>query len=153
MMTLVPCRHWPTVSSWITEVHKATQTRFHRGARLTVGLALAGVLLGACASTPPAPPTTALAAARQAITSAEQSDARQYASAELDESRQRLAMAERAVTTESMIEAERYANESRAAAELASARTESAKAAEINREMSRGAEALREEMQRTGEQQ
>jgi hypothetical protein len=52
-----------------------------------------------------------------------------------------------------MILAEQLAQESRISAELAFARTESAKATEINREMSRSAEALRDEMRRTGEQQ
>jgi hypothetical protein len=111
------------------------------------------MLLGACATTPPAPPTASLNAARHAIATAEQADARQYASAELDEANQKLAMANRAVTTESMIEADRLARESRVVAELASARTESAKAAEINAEMGRGADALLEELQRQGDQQ
>jgi hypothetical protein len=111
------------------------------------------MLLGACATTPPAPPIAALNAARQAITNAEQSDARQYASMELDEANQKLALANRAVTTESMIEADRFAQESKVVAELASARTESAKADEINREMGRGADALNEELRRQGDQQ
>jgi hypothetical protein len=134
-------------------MHQPTRTSPGRRIRTAAGLAAAVVLLGACATTPPAPPTASLNAARQAITNAEQSDARQYASAELDEANQKLAMANRAVTTESMIEADRFAQESRVVAELASARTESAKAAEINAEMARGADALLEEMQRQGGQQ
>lgn len=132
---------------------RSTRTRPGRRIRTAAGLAAAVVLLGACATTPPAPPTAALNAARQAITNAEQSDARQYASTELDEANQKLAMANRAVTTESMIEADRFAQESKVVAELASARTESAKAAEINREMGRGADALNEELRRQGDQQ
>lgn len=132
---------------------QSTRTSPGRRVRTVGGLAAAVVLLGACATTPPAPPTASLDAARQAITNAEQSDARQYASTELDEANQKLAMANRAVTTESMIEADRFAQESRVVAELASARTESAKAAEINREMGRGADALNEELQRQGDQQ
>ena len=134
-------------------MHQPTRKSPGRRIHTAAGLAAAVVLLGACATTPPAPPTASLNAARQAITTAEQSDARQYASAELDEANQKLAMANRAVTTENMIEADRYAQESRVVAELASARTESAKAAEINAEMSRGADALLEEMQRQGDQQ
>jgi hypothetical protein len=133
-------------------MHQSTRTSPGRRASLTAGLAAVIVLLGACATTPPAPPTASLNAARQAITTAEQSDARQYASAELDEANQKLAMANRAVTTESMIEADRFAQESRVVADLASARTESAKAAEINAEMGRGADALNEELQRQGDQ-
>ncbi len=133
-------------------MHETTPTRLIRRTRLIAGLALTVAMLSACASTPPAPPTESLAAARQAIKTAEQADAQQFASAELDESRERLARAERAVTAENMIEADRLAQESRIAADLASARTESAKAEEINRQMSRDAEALREEMQRKGGQ-
>lgn len=134
-------------------MYQPTRTSPVRRASAAAGLAAAVVLLGACATTPPAPPTASLNAARQAITAAEQSDARQYASAELDEANQKLAMANRAVTTENMIEADRFARESRVEAELASARTESAKAAEINAEMGRGADALNEELQRQGDQQ
>ena len=107
------------------------------------------VLLGACASTPQPPPDS-LTEARQAIANAEQSDARQYAGAELDEARRRLTMAERAVDMEHMGEADRFARQAQIAAELAMARTGSAKAAEINHEMRRSTEALLEEMRRTG---
>jgi len=135
-------------------MNESTRTRFSRRPRLVVGLAVTVVmLLGACASTRPVPPTESLNAARQAIANAEQSDARQFASAELNEARERLSQAERAVTVENMIMAEHLAQQSRVSAELASARTESAKAEEINREMSRSAEALRDEMRRTGDQQ
>jgi hypothetical protein len=132
---------------------QSTRTRPGRRIRTAAGLTAAVVLLGACATTPPAPPTASLNAARQAITSAEQSDARRYASAELDEANRKLATANRAVTTENMIEADRFAQESRVVAELASARTEFAKAMEINDEMGRGADALNEELQRQGDQQ
>jgi hypothetical protein len=132
---------------------KSTRTTRGRRIRTAAGVAAAVVLLGACATTPPAPPTASLNAARQAINSAEQSDARRYASAELDEANRKLATANRAVTNENMIEADRFAQESRVVAELASARTEFAKAMEINDEMGRGADALNEELQRQGDQQ
>ncbi len=108
------------------------------------------LLLGACASTPQ-PPTESLTDARQAIANAEQSDARQYASAELDEAQRQLSMAEREVGLERMAEADRFARQSQIAAELALARTDSAKATEINHEMRRSTEALLEEMRRTGD--
>ncbi|WP_404367392.1 DUF4398 domain-containing protein [Marinobacter sp.] len=117
-----------------------------------LGLAVAIVFLSACASAPMAP-TTELTAARDAIASAEQAGARQHAGAELDEAQQKLAMAEESVSNEQMVEAERLAQESAIVARLASARTESAKAAEINRQLGRSAEALTEEMQRTGDRQ
>ena len=133
-------------------MHESTQTRTIRRARLAAGLAFTVAMLGACASTPPAPPTASLAAAREAIANAEKSDAQQYAAAELDQSRERLNRAENAVTAENLILADQLARESRISAELASARTESSKAAEINLEMSRSADALRDEMKRTGDQ-
>ncbi len=108
-------------------------------------------LMAACAATP-LPPSESLAAATNAIASAEQAGARHYAGAELEEARSQLVLAEQAVTEEAMIEAERLAHQSRVAAELALARTESAKAVEINREMERGADALDVEMRRQGEQ-
>ena len=119
--------------------------------RATVLAALTLVLTG-CASTPTEHPE-AMSAARQALDRAEQAGARQYAGAELDESRQHLARADAAFNGARHAEAERLALQSQVSAELASARTEYAKAAEINREMSRGAEALIEEMRRTGAQQ
>jgi hypothetical protein len=45
------------------------------------------------------------------------------------------------------------ADESRVEAELAAARTEALKAAAVNTEMARGADALNEELQRAGDQQ
>lgn len=110
------------------------------------------VILGACSSTPVAP-LASMTAARDAIASAEQSDARQYAGSELDEARQELAKAERAISAERMSDAEFFAQRSRVSAELASARTEAAKAEEVNKELDRGAKALIEEMQRSGDRQ
>lgn len=107
--------------------------------------------LGGCVSTPE-PPTASLAKASEAIASAEYSGARQYAGAELDEAKHKLMQAERALEAENMIEAEQLANQARIAAELAIATTESAKAAQINRQLHQDADALDEEMKRTGEQ-
>ncbi|MEX1198564.1 MAG: DUF4398 domain-containing protein [Pseudohongiellaceae bacterium] len=132
----------------MTQLKKRTSAGRICGA---LGLFMAVIMLGACASAPPAP-VASITAARQAISGAEQAGARQYAGAELDEAHEKLVMAERYVNDERMVEAERTARESLIAAELASARTESAKAAEINREMTRGSEALVEEMRRTGGQ-
>jgi len=119
--------------------------------RIAAGL-LAALLLSACASTA-LPPTGPLNAARNAIENAEQAEARQHAGAELEEAKEKLALAEKAVTAEKMAEAERLALQSRVAAELAMARTSAVKAAAINRDMQRGAEALDEEMRRQGDPQ
>jgi len=118
------------------------------------GTAVASLLvfMAACSSTPIAP-TRALNAAQDAFTVAEQGDARRYSRDELDEARQRLVKAEQAVSGDRMVEAERFAQEALITAELALARTDAAKARKINEEMGKGADALIEEMQRTGEKQ
>lgn len=116
---------------------------------LTAGLAGMFMFLVACAATPEAP-DSALDAAKVAISNAEKAEAGQFASAELGEARDKLASANSAVQEKNMITAERFAQESRVEAELASARTAAAKAAAVNREMERGADALTEEMQRAG---
>lgn len=115
------------------------------------GLVAAILLLGGCASVPEAP-VAALAEAKIAISMAEKDNASQYAAPDLTEARQRLVLANAAVDSKQMTEADRYAHQSRIAAELASARTEAAKAAEVNEELNRDAKALNEEIQRSGEQ-
>ena len=122
------------------------------GLRPLVAAGLAGILMlvSACASAPPAP-DSALDAAKVAISNADKADAGQYAGAELREAREKLASADSAVQEENMVAAERFAQESRVQAELASARTAAAKAAAVNKEMESGADALTEEMQRAGE--
>jgi len=104
------------------------------------------LLVASCASTPP--PIATLQAAEQAISIAEKADAGRYAAAELSEARTKLASANDAVKEENMIVAERLGEQSRAEAELASARSEAAKAAAVNEEMKRGNEALIEETRR-----
>ncbi len=117
---------------------------------VTAGMVGVLLLVGACASAPLAP-DSALDAAKVAISNAEKSEAGRYASAELGEARERLALADNAVQDENMVAAERFARESQVQAELASARTAAAKANSVNEEMERGADALSEEMQRAGE--
>jgi hypothetical protein len=94
-----------------------------------------------------------LDAARDSIVRAERSGARQYAAAELDEAREKLSLAENLAGKENMLQAERRATESQTVAQLAAALSESAKAAEINRELRRSEDALLEEMRRKGDQQ
>jgi len=109
---------------------------------------LAGLLVAGCASTPPLPQTS-LDAARTAVVAAERFDAGRFAASELGDARQKLAMADAAVRDEDMELAGRLAVESKVGAELAYAKTETAKAEAINAEMRSSAEALRQEMQRT----
>jgi hypothetical protein len=116
-----------------------------RGARIAG--ALTGVLmLSACASTPP--PTASLQAARQAISSAERAEAPRYAAEELSEARTELASADQAVKDERMVPAERLADQSRAEAELASARSSAAKATAANAQVTQSNSVLVEELQR-----
>jgi hypothetical protein len=117
---------------------------------ITAGLAGILMLVGACASAPLVP-ESALDGARVAISNAEKAEAGRFAGAELGEARDKLSMADNAVREKNMVEAERFAQESQVQAELASARTAAAKAASVNEEMKRGADALTEEMERTGE--
>jgi hypothetical protein len=120
-----------------------------RGAILRAAVGLTGVLmLAACASTPPAP-TANLQAAQQAIASAERAEAGQYAAGELGSARSRLASADAAVTEKKMIVAARFADESRAEAELASAKTAASKANAVNAEMKNSTATLMQEMQRS----
>ena len=131
--------------------------RYHSGRRSCGAAGIVGALMltAACASAPVAP-TSSLEAARMAIANAEKADASHYAGAELDAARQKLLAANTAVSDnsqKSMSLADRLAQEARVEAELASARTEAAKAAAVNRELTRGADALVEEMDRAGEQQ
>jgi hypothetical protein len=120
----------------------------HRGSRVRTAVGLTGVLmLAACASTPP--PTASLQAAQLAISNAERTDASRYAPGELSEARTKLASADTAVKEQRMIVAERFAEESRAEAELASAKTADVKAKAVNHEMTRSTDTLVEEMQRS----
>src|SRR5690242_10252388 len=96
--------------------------RKHLNARLPVAIGLLGTLvLAGCASTPPAP-TARLQAAQQAIASAERTEAGRYAAVDLAAARTKLASADAAVSEKRMILAAQLADESRAEAELASAR-------------------------------
>jgi hypothetical protein len=120
-----------------------------RGSRVRTAVGLAGVLmLAACASTPPAP-TASLQAAQQAIDAAERVEAGRYAASELDDARTQLASADKAVSEQRMIMAQQFAENSRANAELASARAADAKAKEVNEEMKRSTSTLVEELRRT----
>jgi hypothetical protein len=125
----------------------------YRHSQLRTALGVAGVLvLGACASAPP--PAASLQAARQAISEADRAEAGRYASGELGEARTKLTSANDAVAEKKMTMAERLANESRAEAELASAKTANVKANAVNDEMKRSTSTLIEEMQRhSGESQ
>jgi hypothetical protein len=110
---------------------------------------LAGGLLAlvACASTPPAP-TQAILAAEQAIAAAEQTHVAEYAAPQLIEARVKLTAAHAAVQAQNMAPAVRLAEQSRVNAELAAAKTETAKAKAVNDQMQKSIDTLKLEMQR-----
>jgi hypothetical protein len=108
---------------------------------------LAGLILVSCATMPPETPQS-VRAAQEAIANAERVEAARYAAGELGSARTRLASAETAVSEKKLILANQYADESRAEAELASAKTAEAKAGAVNDEMKRSTSALVEEMKR-----
>jgi hypothetical protein len=114
---------------------------------------LAGLMLVSCATMPPETPPS-MRAAQEAIANAERVEAGRYAAGELGAARTKLASADAAVGEKKMILANRFADESRAEAELASAKTAEAKASAVNDEMKRSTGALVEEMKRgTGDKQ
>ena len=125
---------------------RSTKRQAARSLRLVV--AAAGLFtLVACASTPPAP-THALQGAEAAITNAEQARVADYASIELNEARENLAAARKAVQDKDRARAERLAEQARVNAELASANAGLTKARVINEEMQTSIDVLKQEMQR-----
>jgi len=115
------------------------------------GIAAFLLFLVAC-STTPQPPYLALQSAESAIDNADQERVSDYALPELREARDKLTAARAAVQQEEMDLAKNLADESRVSAELASAKAERIKAAEVNNDMKKGTLDLRQEMQRmTGE--
>jgi hypothetical protein len=116
--------------------------------RVPMALVCSGLLmLGACASTPPAPSAN-LQAAQQAIAAAERGEAARYAPGELGEAHAKLTLADTAVTEKKMVLAEHFADQSRAEAELASAKASALKANAVNDEMKRSNSTLVDEMKR-----
>ena len=116
--------------------------------RAPLALVSSGLLmLGACASTPPAPSAN-LQAAQQAIAAAERGEAARYAPGELGEAHAKLTLADTAVTEKKMVLAEHFADQSRVDAELASAKASAVKAEAVNDEMKRSNSTLVDEMKR-----
>ena len=120
-----------------------------RSARRRLRVAIPALIVlatAACASTPA--PEASLQSARQAITNAERVDAGTLAAVDLGEARNKLSAAQQAVTEKKMPAAARLADQSRAAAELASARSDAAKAIAVNANIEKSTATLVEEMQR-----
>lgn len=114
---------------------------------LAVASVAAALLLSACAAAP-VPPTAKLQAAELAIGNADNARIVDQASPELRDAREKLSAARTAVQQEEMVAAARLADESRASAELASARADLIKAQTVNTEMQKNLQTLEQEMQR-----
>ena len=120
--------------------------------RLRYALPALFVLAASAANAKTPPPDTNLQAATQAIANAERVDAASLAPVELGQARAKLSAAEKAVAEKEMIAAAQLADEARADAELAAARTGAAKAKAVNADIKHSIATLEEEMQRkTGE--
>ncbi|MGV8835169.1 DUF4398 domain-containing protein [Cellvibrio sp.] len=118
---------------------------------LALGTSL--LLLAACASKP-LPPTQEISAAEQSLTDAEQARVAQYALPEMQEAREQLSASRAAVLKEDMVLAKRLAQQASMNIKLAAAKAELAKAEEVNTDMTKNIDVLKEEMQRkTGDAQ
>jgi len=115
--------------------------------RLRIAVPAVLLVTAACASTPPIP-AASLQAAQQSITNAERVEAGTHAAAELSEARVKLSSAQAAVDQKKMVAAGQLADEARAEADLAVAKTSLAKAKAVNADTERSNAALVEEMQR-----
>lgn len=105
------------------------------------------IFAAGCASTPPLPSTN-LEAAQQAIANAERVEASTHAAVELGEARAKLSAAQRAADQKEMVIAAQLADQARAEAELAAARSGAAKANAVNDGIKHSNATLIEEMQR-----
>ena len=124
-----------------------------RVSRRRLRIAVPAILLitAACASTPPIP-TASLQAAQQSIANAERVEAGTHAPAELGEARAKIAAANQAVDAKKMVAAGWLADEARAEADLAAAKTGVTQAKAVNAGIEHSNATLIEEMQRkTGE--
>lgn len=120
--------------------------------RLRIALPALLVFAAAAAFAKTPPPVTNIQAAEQAIANAERVDAASLAAVELGQARAKLSAAQKSVAEKEMVVAAQLADEARADAELAAARTGAAKAKAVNADIVRSTATLEEEMQRkTGE--
>ena len=128
-----------------------TKPMIARGLRMSllhlVMLCTSIFLLAACASKP-LPPTQEISAAEQSLTDAEQARVAEYALPEMQRAREQLSEARAAVLREDMVKAKRLAQQASMNIKLAAAKAELAKAEEINTDMTKNIDVLKEEMQR-----
>jgi hypothetical protein len=127
-------------------MHSPPPSRVSRP-RLLLAVPALLLLTAACASTPPIPSAN-LQAAQQSIANAERVEAGTHAAAELGEARAKISAANQAVDEKKMGAAGWLADEARAEAELAAAKTGVTKANAVNADIERSNATLVEEMQR-----
>lgn len=117
-----------------------------QGSRALATAAL-GVLLAACASTPP--PTAQLAAGTAAYETARGAGAQQYAPSEFSMAQQKIEQAQLAIKAGENERARRLAEQAEADARLASAMTASARSQAAIAEIQQGLQTLQDELRRT----
>jgi hypothetical protein len=104
------------------------------------------VVVASCSSGPK--PTGELAEAHTLVSQAEQSGAQQFASINLESARSELRQADQDAASDKPVLASRLAQEASVDAELALARTRSAKAEQALQQVNTGTETLRSESER-----
>jgi hypothetical protein len=119
-----------------------------RISRRWLRIALPALLTASAAFAGQPAPVTNLQAAELAIANAERVDAAKFAGVELGEARGKLSAAQRAVEEKEMVVAQQFADQARAEAELAAAKSGAAKALAVNEDIKRSTATLVEEMQR-----
>ena len=107
-----------------------------------------GFLALTASAAKPEVPTQAIQAAELAIKNADQARVADYSSPELTMARDKLTAARTAVEKEDMVVAQQLAEQSRADAELATAKAAVAKEQATNDEIKKSIETLKQEMQR-----
>lgn len=112
-----------------------------------LAIGLAALLAAGCASQPPRP-TAQMSRASALIGQAENNGARQYAAADIQEARDKLARADRLSEKGQTREALWLANEASVDAQLASARADNGKAQQAAKQVNQSIEALRKETRR-----
>ncbi|UTA48930.1 DUF4398 domain-containing protein [Simiduia sp. 21SJ11W-1] len=113
------------------------------------GVSIIAILLSLTACTTNAPhPYRALQSAESAIENADQERVSDYALPELSQARKKLTDARAAAQEKDVASATRLANESEVSARLALARANKIKAKQVNEDMIRSIEMLKQEMQR-----
>ena len=116
--------------------------------RAAIRALAAGLLVSACATTPPSP-DGAISAATQAIKTADQNRIPDSAAPDLAEARTKLDAARLAQSDNQPVLARRLAREATIDAELAGARSDALKAERVNQQLQSGNTTLQNELQRT----